>query len=150
MQSVLYTIITNFEKNIEIDFQYSSAKILTFINTENKKQLSITNQFEIDDSESINVVKDRSDYVNLIILDFLSYFTNTPLTLQEFYKSIAICDSLKKTDKNYFIVNGENIVSDVNGLFRYFEFSSFSEKEEIIKKFRLKRYDLIESNSKTN
>ncbi len=115
MQIAIHTITTKLElnKDIEINITYDNVHVFTH-SIKNRKCLTIKIQEEIEESESLSVISDSLNWFKLSILDVLSYFTNEPFILADFYKSETSIGSLDKIEKNLFFVKGKDVLPELD------------------------------------
>lgn len=149
MQIAIHTITTELNKDIEVNIFYDNIHVFSsFSKDEKTKYLNIKIRTEIEDSECVVVVPDRINWLKLLILDVLCFLTNEPFTLADFYSSETVIGNFDKEEKTIFLVNGKNLLPDLEIMIEQWEKSDKKTRNVLIFKMRMKRYNIIEKSGK--
>ena len=142
MQPIIYTLATEFKKDIEINIAYDNIRVFTSnYLTKKSKYLIIKIEHDLE-------MKTKTHLLQLLILDVLTYLTNEPLCLIDFDKSQSINENLDKITKNVFLVQGKNKLADYNKLIKLWENSDIKQQKIMSNKIRMFRLNLLEKSDK--
>ncbi len=149
MQTTVHTITATLNKDIEINVVYNTIQVYTSYSEDKKtKYLTIKIEKEIEETESVIVVKNRITWLKLTILDVLCFLTNEPFILSDFDKTETVKGNLDKVNENIFFENGIDKIPDFKKMIQTWENSDEMQQKIMSNKLRLKRYQVIERSGK--